>query len=96
MLQFLKSETRNDIISNAALAGPNVYCVKMHNEDIKKTLKGIPPNDLRKNFDMIVYRKCVENNLIPRTKVIAIRSLKDDNYTVRVEKCHISYIGQSL
>jgi len=41
---------------------------------------------LKENLDMGVYRNCVENNLVPRAKVMATHSLKFRNYTVQVEK----------
>jgi hypothetical protein len=45
------------------LAGPKVYCVQIQNVEIKKVSKGVPTNYAKENFDMSVYRNCVENNL---------------------------------
>ena len=85
-LLMLKSETGSDLISSGVLAGPKVYCVQTHNEVIKKVCKGVPRHYVNKNFDMNVYRNCVENNIVQRAKVMAIRSLKFKNHTVLVDK----------
>ena len=49
-------------------------------------LKGVPTHNIKENFDTNVKRNYTENNLVPRANVMAIRSLKFRNYTVRVEK----------
>ena len=94
-LLFLKSETGSDLISHGVLAGPKVYCVQTHDEDIK-VCKGVPSHNVKENFNMSVYRNCVENNLVPRAKVIAIRSLIFKYNTVRVEKNTISTISDKV
>ena len=58
--------------------------------------KGVTSRYVKENFDIIVYRICVENNFIPRAKEMAIRSLKYINYILRVEKNAISAISESL
>ena len=63
------------------LAGPKMYCVHAHNEDIKKVCKGMPSHYVKENFYMNVYRNGVEK-LITRASVMAIRSLKFKNYKV--------------
>ena len=45
---------------------------------------------------MSVYRNCIEQNLVPRASVMAIRSLKYKNYTVRVEKNAMSTISDKV
>ena len=85
-LLILKSETGSNLVSSGVFPGPKVYCVETHNTDIKQVCKGVPTHFVKNNFDMSVYRKCVERSLVPRAKVMAIRSLQFKNYTVRVEK----------
>ena len=38
------------------------------------------------------YKNCVENNLVPRVKVMVIRCLKFKNYNARVKIGHVIQI----
>ena len=93
---MLKSETGSDLISSGVFPGPKVYCVETHGKDIKQVCKGVPTHFVKNNFDMSVYRNCVERSLVPRAKVMAIRSLQFKNYTVRVEKNAMSAISDKV
>ena len=50
----------------------------------KESAKGCL-HTVKENFNTSIYRKCVENNLVSRAKVMATHSLKFGNYSVRVE-----------
>ena len=56
-LLYLKSKTRSDLISNCVLAGPKVYCVQPHNEEIK-VCRGGAYTLCKGKFDMSLYRNC--------------------------------------
>ena len=83
---FLKSRTGIDLTSKGMLAGPKVYFVQTHNENIKQVCKEVPLHYVKENFNMSFYRNCVENNLVPSLSLMAIRSLKLRNCTIRVDK----------
>ena len=65
-LLFLKSETRSDMISRGIFVSPRVNCIQTHEE--KKRCKGVPMRYVERNFDMDVYRNCIDENTIPRAK----------------------------
>ena len=49
------------------------------------------------NFDMSVYRNCVDTNLIQQVKIMVVRSLKyKKKYTVIVEKNAMSAISDKV
>ena len=85
-LLFLKSKRRSHVISHGVLAGPNIYYVQTHNDNIKKVCKGVSRYYVKENFNKTVYWNCVENSLIPRANIMAILSLIFKSYTVIVEK----------
>ena len=95
-LLMLKSETGSDLISRGVFPGPKVYCVETHSGEEKKACKGVPTHFVKSNFNMSVYRDCVESSLVPRAQVLAIRSLQYRNYTVRVEKNAMSCISDKV
>ena len=95
-LLMLKSETGSDLLSNGVFPGPKVYSVETHDKDVKQACKGVPTHFVKNNFDMSVYRNCVDSCLVPRGKVLEIRSLQYKNYTVRVEKNATSCISDKV
>ena len=75
-LLFFKSETGSDLKFHSVLAGPKVYCVQTYYEEDKKVAKGVSSRFAKENFNMSVYRNCVEYKLVSRVKAIEIRSLE--------------------
>jgi hypothetical protein len=93
---MLKSEMGSDLISNGVFPGLRLYCVEVHNKGKKQVCKGVPTHFVKNNFNMSVYRNCVERSLVLRAKVMAIRSLQYKNYTVRVKKNTMSAISDKV
>jgi hypothetical protein len=70
--------------------------VETHNKDIKQVCKGVPTHFVKNYFNMSVYRNCVESSLVPRGRVMEIRSLQFKNNTVRAEKNAMSAISDKV
>ena len=37
-----------------------MYCVETHNEDIKKVCKRVYSHYVKENFNMAIYKNCIE------------------------------------
>ena len=90
---MLKSDTGRDLISHSLLAGPEVYCVQTHNEDIKQVCEERPTYYVNENFNVSDYGDSMESSLVPRSEILTIYSLKFKTTELEQKECHPKFIN---
>ena len=89
VLGKFKDEENGHIITEVICLKPKMYAIQTEQSTHKKA-KGIPSNNVKKDFDFNNYKSTLDNYIGAKISYASIRSKRQDIFTLNQEKNGLS------